>query len=533
VKRFTDLYFALDATTRRRGKIAALVRYFAAAPAADAAWALYLLSGRRLMRALPTRSLRQWAAEEAGLPLWLVDECYDNVGDLSETLSLIVLDPGPGTCASLADLIERQLLPMQERDARGQRASLRGLWRELDGPQRFLIHKLILGGFRVGVAQKTVVDALSEVAAIPPAVLMHRLMGVWKPTAEDYARLVDPRGDDVRQAQPYPFYLASPLSSSLTTLGTIDAWQIERKWDGVRAQLIRRNGQTHLWSRGEELVSPQFPEVLEAAGDLQADVVLDGELLAWEGDRPLAFHYLQRRLNRKDVAPVLFHDIPVVFMAYDLLEQEGRDCRSESLRARRARLHHVVSSCSNAVIRISPVLACANWSDVERHRDDARRAMTEGVMIKSVEAPYGVGRQKGAWWKLKHDPHSIDAVLSAAQRGHGKRATLFTDYTFAVWDQQQLVTITKAYSGLTDSEIREVDRFVRRNTTARRGPVSFVKPELVFELAFDGLRPSKRHKSGLALRFPRIARRRTDKTPEEADTLDDVRALLAAWEANP
>jgi DNA ligase-1 len=532
MKRFTNVYMALDSTTKRNRKVAALANYFEKAPPADAAWALHLLCGRRLMRALPTRRLRQWAAEEADLPVWLVDECYDNVGDLSETLSLIVPDAGPGTDAALADVIEQWLLPLGTFEPAAQRASLVAFWHELDRPQRFLFHKLISGAFRVGVAQRMVVQALSETTGVPPAVLAHRLMGSWRPTPADYAQLIDPRGNDVSQSQPYPFFLASPLEGRPEDLGDVNEWQVEWKWDGVRAQLIRRDGQVFLWSRGEEMVNEQFPEIVAAARDFPTDAVLDGELLAWEKGRPLAFHFLQRRLNRKRVAPVLFHDVPVVFMAYDLLERDGVDLRNQSLRERCASLATLLASCRDPAMQRSPVLPCETWDDVTRHRDAAARAMTEGVMLKSVDAAYGVGRIKGPWWKLKRDPYSIDVVLTAAQRGHGKRATLFSDLTFAVWDRHQLVTIAKAYSGLTESEIRDVDRFVRRNTTERRGPIHFVKPELVFELAFEGVQPSTRHKSGLALRFPRMARQRTDKTPGDADTLENVRALLAATETD-
>jgi DNA ligase-1 len=531
VRRFTELYLALDATTRRLQKVGALVDYFRGAAAADAAWALYLLCGRRLLRALPSPRLRRWVAEEAGWPLWLVEECYDNVGDLSETLSLLVPDPGPGTDAPLAEVIERQLLPLAQLDSEGQRRAVVSTWRELDRPQCFLFHKLISGAFRVGVARQTVVQALSEVSGVAPAVVAHRLMGTWRPAPEDYKRLLNPQGTDVQEAQPYPFYLASPLEAALETLGDIGTWQVEWKWDGVRAQLIRRGGHAYLWSRGEELVNEQFPEIVAAAQSLSEDAVLDGELLAWERDGPLPFHYLQRRLNRKRVIPVLFHDIPVIFMAYDLLERGGNDCRAEPLSVRREALRCYLSACASPVLRVSPVLPGGSWGDVARLRSEARRAGTEGVMLKSRSAPYGVGRQRGAWWKLKCEPYVVDAVLTAAQRGHGKRATRFTDYTFAVWHQQQLVTIAKAYSGLIDAEIREVDRFVRRNTTERHGPVHVVRPELVFELAFEGIQPSDRHRSGLALRFPRIARRRMDKRPAEADTLDALRALLMMPEA--
>ncbi len=530
MQRFANLYLALDATTRRSGKIDALAAYFAAAPPADAAWALRILSGRKLMRALSTKLLRQWAAEAADLPLWMVDECYDHVGDLSETLSLIVPRPGPGLDESLAVVVEQRLLPLATASENEQHAAVRDVWSACTRVQRLLFHKLISGAFRVGVARKTVIDALAQASGVPAGVLTHRLMGDWPTTPEAYERLTNPNADDAQRSQPYPFFLASPLDVQPAALGDIADWQVEWKWDGVRGQLIRREGDVYLWSRGEELINEQFPELISAAQGLARDVVLDGELLAWEDERPLAFHYLQRRLNRKRVAPALFQDIPVIFMAYDLLELDGRNYCDASLDVRRAHLTETLAKQSSPLIHISQPLACNNWDQAAEWKTQSAAHGAEGVMLKQRSSAYGIGRRKGAWWKIKRDPYTVDAVLTAAQRGHGKRATLFTDYTFGVWNSGELVTIAKAYSGLNDDEIRVVDRFVRRNTTARRGPVSLVKPELVFELGFEGIQPSDRHRSGLALRFPRMLRQRRDKPASEADSLESLRVLLRSVE---
>jgi DNA ligase-1 len=530
MKRFAALFAALDATTRRTVKQAALVEYFRAAPRADAAWALHLLTGRKLMRALPSQQLRRWSAEHADLPPWLIDECYDRVGDLAETLALLVPQPGPGTDLPLSTFIEQRILPLRTMTLDQQREAVVALWSELDTPQCFLMHKLMAGAFRVGVAQRTVVQALAEVADLPPAVIAHRLMGAWEPTAAALDRLLDPAAADVAAHQPYPFMLAAPWESPLAELGHVADWQIEWKWDGVRAQLIRRGDCILLWSRGEELMDGQFPELIASAGDLPHDAVLDGEVLAWENGAPLAFHWLQRRLNRKRVTPTLFPDVPVIFMAYDLLECDGTDLRSLPLTERRDRLVALVEEKPVDLMQVSPVLPARDWDDVAESRAAAARTLREGVMLKRRDLPYTVGRQQGTWWKLKCVPRTLDAVMTAAQPGHGKRATLFTDYTFAVWDGDELVTIAKAYSGLTDAEIREVDAFVRRHTIARRGPVRVVEPLRVFELAFDGLQPSARHKSGVALRFPRIARIRDDKKPRDADTLTSVRALMRSGE---
>ncbi len=531
MRAFTELYMRLDATTKRTEKLTALESYFRSVAAEDAAWALYLFSGRRLIRAISRRRLRSWAAEAASLPGWLIDECYDNVGDLSETLSLIVPSDSEGCDASLSQVIAERIKPLPQLDEGEQRKLVMQTWRDFNAPQRFLFHKLISGSFRVGAAEKTVCQALANVAGIDAAVMAHRLMGKWEPTAADFERLCDQASAANDPSQPYPFYLASPLEAELESLGDIADWQVEWKWDGIRAQMIKRDGEVFLWSRGEEMINEQFPELVAAAKRLPDGTVLDGEVLAWEDGRPLPFHMLQRRLNRKRVEMMLFQDVPVVFMAYDVMEVEGADLRAYPQDKRRARLMQLTSEFDANLMTVSEPIDCESWGDVASCKQQAARNGTEGVMIKRRDSAYEVGRKKGNWWKFKRDPYTIDAVMTAAQRGHGKRATLYTDYTFGVWHGDELVTIAKAYSGLTGDEIREVDRFVRRHSTDRKGPVRLVKPELVFELAFEGIQPSERHKAGVALRFPRMARWRKDKPAKEADTLESVQALLAQVEA--
>jgi DNA ligase-1 len=434
-----------------------------------------------------------------------------------------------------------------------QRTVVRHTWRELTARQRFLYHKMILGELRVGVAHKLVVRALAEVAGVEPGVMAHRMSGRWMPTADAFLRLM--RGDEGQTdpARPYPFYLAYPLERSLDDLGLPSDWQAEWKWDGIRAQLIHRgvqpvvargssdsirNPQSEIrnvlvWSRGEELITEGFPEIADVARQLPAGTVLDGEILAWEDDRPLPFALLQRRINRKREEPRLWDEVPVIFMAYDLLEHEGQDVRSLPLSERRAMLERVGASFGpSRHFRISPVIAFTTWEDLRAHHEQARELGSEGIMLKRLSSPYGVDRQRGDWWKWKVDPYTIDAVLIYAQLGNGKRANLFTDYTFGLWSNGELVPVAKAYSGLTDEEIRQVDSFVRRHTLDRHGPLRVVKPELVFELAFENIQVSTRHKSGLAVRFPRMARWRQDKKPEEADTLETLRTLLHQKEVN-
>ncbi|MFG0275484.1 MAG: ATP-dependent DNA ligase [Phycisphaerales bacterium] len=529
MRRFTDLYFALDATTRTGDKVEALAAYFRDVPARDGAWALAFLAGKRGRRPVSGPAMRAWAAAEAGHPEWLVGECHEVVGDLSETIALLLPEPIDPRDIPLHEVVERHIQPMAHMDDDEKRAHLVALWRALDAEQRFVFHKLISGAFRVGVQRRLLTRAIAEAAGLDQAVVAHRLAGTWKPTPERFRALM--AGDDAHDdpARPYPFFLASQLDDEVglfdARLGDIADWQAEWKWDGIRAQLIRRARQTIAWSRGEELLGDSFPE-LRAIGDALPDgTVLDGELLAWEDDRPLPFALLQRRLNRRRVEPTLFPDVPVVFMAYDLLEDEGRDLREAPIESRRAALERIIEAAGAEHLRISPVVEASTWEALAALREQSRKRGAEGLMLKRIGSTYAHGRTRGDWWKWKIDPFTIDAVMVAAQPGHGKRATLFTDYTFALWEGEELVTIAKAYSGLTDSEIDEVDAWIRRHTLARHGPVRAVEPELVFELAFEGVQESTRHKSGVALRFPRIARWRADKPAREADTVAHLRAL--------
>lgn len=528
MKSFARLYSSLDETTKTSAKVAALVNYLETAAPEDAAWAISFLMGRKPRQAVPAARLRRWAAAEAGVPDWLFAASYDLVGDLAETINLLLPAPAAAEDRPLHAWVEQDLLTLRELPEDLQRRQVAAAWRAMDRRQRFVWNKLITGGFRVGVSQGLVTRALARFSGIPETVLAHRLMGRWAPDPAFYSRLFSPETEDTDISRPYPFFLAYPLDEPPEELGPVAEWQAEWKWDGIRAQVIRRQGQTFIWSRGEELISDKFPEIREAAEALPDGTVVDGEILAWKDGRPLDFAALQQRIGRKRIGPRLLQAVPVVLIAYDLLEWDGVDIRGQGLFERLSRLDPAVSALNDPRLRPSPKLRGANWPELLELKTDARRRRVEGLMLKRRTAPYHVGRRRGDWWKWKVDPLSIDAVLTYAQRGHGRRSGLFTDYTFSVWDGDRLVPVAKAYSGLADPEIREVDRFIRRNTLERFGPVSSVKPELVFEIAFEDIRRSPRHRSGVALRFPRIARRRSDKAAAEADTLETLRALLAA-----
>jgi DNA ligase 1 len=527
MRAFTDLYTALDETNKTNEKVEAMRRYFSSAPPDDAAWVIFFLSGRTPRRAVNARKLSEWAAEEAGISMWLFSESYDAVGDIAETITLVMPETESSSRLPLHVWVEQRLLPLQGLPEAEQRAAILAAWRELDRQERFIWNKLITGGFRVGVSQKLVIRALAQVSGIDDAVIAHRMMGNWSPTPAFYQMLIAQDTGESDISRPYPFFLAYPLEAELATLGTLDDWQAEWKWDGIRAQVIRRRGEIFIWSRGEELVTERYPEIAEAAASLPDDVVLDGELLAWRDERVLPFAHLQRRIGRKTIGKKLLADVPVIFMAYDLLETDGIDQRQQPLQGRRAALERIIGSTDQPSFKLSPVIRAASWEALTQQSEESRERRVEGLMLKRLQSTYRVGRQKGDWWKWKINPYTIDAVLIYAQRGSGKRASLYTDYTFGVWDDTgALIPFAKAYSGLTDEEIRQVDRFIRQNTQEKFGPVRTVKPELVFELAFEGIQRSARHKSGIAVRFPRILRWRTDKPIAEADTLETICALL-------
>ena len=529
MRAFALLYDAIDSTTSTNAKVAAMVRFFSEAPPADAAWAVFFLTGRRLKRLLNYGLIHQWTIEATGIEGWLIEECYAVVGDGAETAAL-VLDQVPTTPEaplSLAEWVETRVLRLREMDPQRQQREVTAWWRSLDRLERFILLKLLTGEFRVGVSQTLVVRALAHTAGLEPAIVAARLMGDWQPSADWFTSVVSHEHTDEDRSRPYPFCLAAPMDGDVSALGDVGDWLIEWKWDGIRAQLIKRGATVHLWSRGEELITHRFPEIAAAATQLPDGTVLDGEVLAFKNDRPMPFSALQQRIGRQKQVAQMTRAVPVVFMAYDILEDGGVDIRQQPLASRRARLESLLASRAG-VMRLSPLLAARDWQTLGAERSRSRELGVEGLMIKRLTSTYGVGRKRGEWWKWKIDPYSVDAVLIYAQPGSGKRASLLTDYTFGVWHEGALVPFAKAYSGLSNEEIAEMDRWIRRHTRERFGPVRHVEPVQVFELGFEGIAESSRHKSGVAVRFPRMLRWRKDKRADEADTLESVRRLIGA-----
>lgn len=538
MKLFTELYIELDQTNKTNEKVEAMKDYFSKAKAENAAWALYFLSGRKPRQIVPSKKLKEWAIELAEIPEWLYEESRDTVGDGSETIALLLPNNDRIDETPLNVLVEKRLLPLRGADESTQYEEVISSWQAMNYSQRLIFNKLITGSFRVGVSQRLVMRALAEISGLEIDIIAHRLMGNWEPTAEFYESVISPEldADETPVARPFPFHLAHQIDFDLETLGDISEWQAEWKWDGIRAQVIKRQDQIFIWSRGEDLITERFPEIAEAAEFLENGTVLDGEILPFSDETVLPFTELQRRIGRKNIGKKLLAEVPVILQCYDLLEYKGEDIRAEPLKKRRKLLEKVTSELpleAKKIFRPTEVVEAENWEELKERREESRSRKVEGFMLKNLESPFRAGRQRGDWWKWKIDPFTIDAVLLYAQKGTGRRANLFTDYTFAVWNAEgELVPFAKAYSGLTDKEIRRVDNFVRRNTKETFGPVRSVTPKLVFELAFEAIQKSTRHKSGVAVRFPRILRWREDKTIKDADSLETIHALLDEYENN-
>ena len=564
MKVFARLFNALDASTATSAKVDALKRYFAAAAPADAAWAVYFLSGGKPRQVVPTAMLRALACARAGIDDWLFDACYQAVGDLAETIAHVLPAPEHVGDVGLAEWVEQRLLPLRGAAPDEQNERIAAYLNELDSAGRFMLIKLIGGGFRVGVSKLLVTRALAESAGLDAKVVAQRLMGYTDakatPDAARYERLISHEAlGQFDAGQPYPFFLAHAIDGDAADftarIGPPSDWLVEWKYDGIRAQVVKRAGQVWIWSRGEELVTDRFPEVVALAASLPDGTVLDGEIVVWLDGRPAAFNLLQQRIGRKTLNKRVLAEAPVGFIAYDLLEAQGADAREQPQHARRAMLEALLAG---AAMHLSPVEQRSTWAELDSLRQSSRERGVEGFMLKHRYARYGTGRRKqddldgGTWWKWKIAPLTVDAVLIYAQAGHGRRASVYTDYTFAVWsrtpqdaaeaqavidaierreppqpDGLQLVAFAKAYSGLTDAEFKSVDRVIRQSTLEKFGPVRSVKPSMVFELGFEGINRSPRHKSGIAVRFPRMLRIRQDKPLHEADSLQTLETLLA------
>lgn len=528
MKAFAKLFNQLDQTTKINQKVSALKQYFDEANDQDKLWTIAILSHRRPKRSVRTVLLKEWASAAVNLPFWLFEESYHIVGDLAETIALIHPNRVSRNNKSLSEWIQF-IIDLKGKEEEEQKEQVLWAWGQLDEKERFVFNKLMTGGWRMGLSQKLMTRALAQHTSLEENVLTHRLMGDWRAETTTYHDLIEASNASDQLSKPYPFYLAYALEGVPEDLGNTGEWMAERKWDGIRGQIIVRKGQLFVWSRGEELMTDKFPEFEALKTALPDGTVIDGEIIPFKEGKPLNFALMQTRIGRKNISKKVLESAPIVMIAYDILEFEGQDQREAPLSRRRELLEKVVKEQNTDKLLLSDLVAFNSWEQLAAERLQSREKHAEGLMLKRKNSTYRIGRKKGDWWKWKVDPLSIDAVMIYAMRGHGRRANLYTDYTFAVWNNDQLVPFAKAYSGLTDKEIREVDAFVKKNTVERFGPVRSVKPELVFELAFEGIAKSSRHKSGVALRFPRMHRWRKDKKAEEANTLEDLNKMLELY----
>lgn len=528
MKAFAALFTEIEQTTKTNAKVDALVRYFSTAEEQDILWCISILTGRTLKRPVKTSELKQWAAALSHIPDWLFEESYHVVGDLAETITLALPEAQQPEDYSLTGTIGLLQLMTAYTDEQKKEA-ITHRWLHMAPAERFVFNKLITGNFRMGVSRQLVIRAVARHFGLEENSVAHRLMGQWDPGQVSLEELLSGEAASERSYQPYPFFLAYQLEGEPEALGAVSEWQVEEKLDGIRGQIIRRNGELFVWSRGEELMTDKFPEFDALKAGLPDGLVLDGEIIPWKEGKPLPFAIMQTRIGRKSLSKKILQDAPLVMVCYDLPELNGEDIRMWPLSDRRRALEQVLAAAGPGLpLVLSPTPDCRSWEEVRAIRMAARNHYSEGVMLKRKDSIYETGRRRGSWWKWKVDPLTVDGVLIYAQQGHGRRANLLTDYTFAVWDGDTLVPFTKAYSGLTDKEILELDAWIKRNTIDKFGPVRSVKAELVFELAFEGINLSSRHKSGVALRFPRILRWRRDKAAAEANTRDDLLQLIAS-----
>ncbi|MGB5942158.1 MAG: ATP-dependent DNA ligase [Leeuwenhoekiella sp.] len=529
MRAFAKLIREIDSTNKTNVKVQALADYLKAAPTNDKLWTIAILSHRRPPRPVNTTLLREWASELAKIPLWLFEESYHIVGDLAETIALVIPASEENSEKSLTEFLE-EILALKKKPEDEKKAYLHYNWTHLNYYERFVFSKLITGSFRIGVSQKLMTRALAKATEIDEDILAYKLMGDWKPQNTTFEDLILTEKASDYLSKPYPFYLAYAIEDKVSDLGDVNNWFAEHKWDGIRSQVIIREGELYVWSRGEELVTDKYPEFEKFVGVIPDGTVIDGEILPFPKGVIGTFNDLQTRIGRKNVSKSLLKKVPVRLRAYDILEREGKDLRDLAFAERRKILEElfIEVKAEGFPLELSETMEFDNWEAVAQERDSSREMFSEGLMLKRKNSTYGVGRKKGDWWKWKVDPLTIDAVLTYAMRGHGRRSNLFTDYTFGLWDEnkEELVTFAKAYSGLTDAEFRKLDAWIKKNTLERFGPVRSVTPHHVFEIAFEGIAPSSRHKSGVATRFPRMLRWRTDKKIEDANTLEDLKALI-------
>jgi len=537
---FSELFLNLDSSNSTNNKIEVLKNYFLSNDPIDNSWAIYLLTGKSNKRFISGRYLKNLFSELYEYPVWLIDTCYLKVGDSAEVITLLLKNKSTSRKKvllniSLNELLSKTIPDLSKLNDEEKNFKIKNMWETLPEDNHLIFNKILTGTFRVGVSIGLITKSISKLINIDEEIISHRLMGNFEPSIDSYEFLIN-KNINLQElnSKPFPFLLANTIEDKIFK-HSINDFQFEWKYDGIRMQLIKRSGNVSLWTRGQELVNDSFPELVDKMSHIKDDFVLDGELLVWNFKEQIAFDFslLQKRINRKSPTRSIQIKYPIIFIAYDLLEINGRDIREIKLENRRIELEKYFSKWHNktennisAIFKICNLIFPKDWPDALNYKEKSRENNTEGLIIKKKTSIYSSGRKRGIWWKYKVDPMQLDAVLIYAKGGSGRRAGLYTDYSFALWKDKELIKFASAYSGLTNIEIKELDKWIRKNTIEKFGPVRSLKPEMVFEISFEKIQISKRHKSGIAVRFPRITKWRKDKKINDADSLENAYELM-------
>ena len=537
MRNFATLFKELDETAQADLKIEALINYFKKVPPEDLAWTVSLLLGRKIKQVISVKRLRKWSVELTQIPDWLLAECLNNVGDLAETISLILPFEGNSENIPLHVWIEQCIFPLKDQQEEIQKEKIVSFWHQLNSVERFLFNKLVTGSFHVDIPPKLIIKALSSFCSLNEKYISQRLIGNWVPTAGFFNFLCTSNVSDTMANIPYPFNPVVQLDLKVEDLGNINQWLFEWKWNGIRSQIIKRENKVFIWSHDEDLLNDSFPELYELGSILPDGTVIEGIIIPIRDNILLPSAELKKRIAKRYPVKKILSDIPVSFVAFDLLEFDKEDIRNKSLNQRRNLLKEILNDITDKRIILSGVVECNSWKDLKIARSEAGKKSVDGLMLKRLYSPYSIGSetivsamQSGIlttnWYKWKNDPLTINAILLYARLEQGSTSPLFKEYTFALWHDGKLIPFAKTSSGLTDEEIIQVDSFIRKNTLGKFGPVRTVKPELVFKLEFDGIQKSSRNKSGIVVLSPHITRWHHYKKIEEAGSLNSLTILL-------
>lgn len=524
MKRFAELCAILESTANAREKMAALTVYFQDAPPPDAIWAIRLLLGWKPSRIATSQTLRRWARECVQFPDWLFEESCAAVGNLLETLALLIPLPDTPGDVPLHVRMQRDLLPLRDLTENEQRAAVSAAWTQMDAQQRFVWNTLLTGGFRPHVSEKTLIRALSAWRGLPTTVLACRLKQEWEPTVAGYRALFSHDIAALDSSQLYPFQRWYEEPPARGASGAIGDWRIDWHRNGMRAQLIKRGSSVFLWSDDHVIVNDTFPEICEAMAAMTDGTVLDGVITAWSADGPLHRAELERRMKRKRLTKKFKHEVPVRYWVYDLLEIQGEDVRTQPFRQRIHQAAGIIPTEVGSVIHLAEPLEAASWHRLHALRNDARRHGADGVLLRRWTASACPSTRKADQWRVwKADPLTAPVVLVYVQALNAASGQRSVEGTFAAWDGGDLVPVAKTSAGFSDEDVNAIEEFAKQHTVERFGPVRSLKAELVFTLAFDSVSLSTRRKSGLVLHHPRVAGRLLDASIHDAERIAILR----------